>query len=322
MRPSPSLRPRRRCGWFSGSVSRSIFAVVAVSFFFVTRGAAEQWFNSPQDAISALRAAAQARDTNAMHRIFGTEAHDLTSPDVVQASQEFDMFVRRLDEKVETVKAGDNRVDLRLGQDGWLFPIPLVQQSGRWFFDTAAGRDEILNRRIGRDELNAIRVCRAYVQAQREYASKDRTGDKVVQYAQRLRSTEGTHDGLYWPVEPGEELSPLGPLVAEARVEGYRRQNRILSTPQSPYEGYYFKVLTRQGKHAPGGSYNYIINDHMVAGFALVAWPAQWGITGVMTFIVNQSGDVYQKNLGPNTAAMAEKMAVFDPDSTWTEVGD
>jgi hypothetical protein len=156
------------------------------------------------------------------------------------------------------------------------------------------------------------------VQAQREYASVDRDADEVLAYAQHLRSTPGTHDGLYWSMRTGDELSPLGPLVAQARVEGYRQQTRILTDQQSPYHGYYFKILTRQGKHAPGGKYNYIINGHMIAGFALVAWPAEWGNTGVMTFIVNQRGKVYQKNLGPKTPTIAKAMATYDPDTTWT----
>jgi hypothetical protein len=278
----------------------------------------EEHFSSPDQAIQALVSAAKAKDTNAMHAIFGPAALQLISPDVVQAGQESEIFERRLTEKVEPVRESDGHIGLRLGSDGWPFPIPLVQDKGHWFFDTEAGRQEILNRRIGRDEINAIRVCRAYVEAQREYASQDRDGDEVLEYAQRLRSSPGTHDGLYWPVEPGGGLSPLGPLVAEARFEGYRRSTKILADAQSPYRGYYFKILTRQGKHAAGGNYNYIINGHMIAGFALVAWPAEWGNTGVMTFIVNQQGKVYQKSLGPRTAALAEKMTTYDPDPTWT----
>ena len=169
--------------------------------------------------------------------------------------------------------------------------------------------------------MGAINVCHAYVEAQREYASQDRLGDGVLAYAQFLRSTPGTHDGLFWPTnQPGEELSPLGPLVAQARVEGYHRTAKMLNDEQAPYHGYYFKILTRQGKHAPGGKYDYIINGRMIAGFALVAWPAEWGNTGVMTFIVNQQGKVYQKNLGPKTAKIARAMTTYDPDDTWTLV--
>ncbi len=279
----------------------------------------EQTFTSPQGAVNALVAAATNHDTNALHSIFGPEGHGLISPDVVQATEGFKMFVQHLAEKTQLVTNSDSNVTLEIGADGWPFPIPLVkQQDGQWFFDTVAGRQEILDRRVGRDELGAIDVCNAYVEAQREYASKDRMGDGVLAYAQFLRSTPGTHDGLFWPTNSGGELSPLGPLVAQARVEGYHRTAKMLNDKQAPYHGYYFKILTRQGKHAPGGKYNYIINGRMIAGFALVAWPAEWGNTGVMTFIVNQQGKVYQKNLGPKTAKIAKAITAYDPDDTWS----
>jgi hypothetical protein len=278
----------------------------------------EQTFAAPQEAVNALVAAAQDHDTNALHSIFGPAGHDLISPDVVQATEEYKMFVQRLTEKTQLINHSDSNVTLEIGADGWPFPIPLVKQDGQWVFDTAAGREEILARRIGRDEMGAINVCNAYVEAQREYASQDRMGDGVLAYAQFLRSTPDTHDGLFWPAKPGEVLSPLGPLVAQARVEGYQRTAKMLNDEQAPYHGYYFKILTCQGKQAPGGKYNYIINGHMIAGFALVAWPAEWGNAGVMTFIVNQQGKVYQKNLGPKTAKIAKAMTIFDPDDTWT----
>ena len=283
--------------------------------------AGERRFASPDEAMNALAAAAKAKDTNALHAIFGPEAHDLVSPDVVQATNEFAAFVRRLMEKIELVRESDTRDVLQLGADGWPFPIPLVKQpDGLWFFDTAAGREEILNRRIGRNEIGAIRVCRAYVDAQREYASEDRNGNGVLEYAQHLRSSPGKHDGLYWPMREGDDLSPLGPLVAQAHGEGYRRETKILTEDQSPYRGYFFKILTRQSKHAPIGKYSYIINGHMIGGFALVAWPAEWGSSGVMTFVVNQQGKVYQKNLGPKSASIASAMTTYDPDNTWSLV--
>jgi hypothetical protein len=278
----------------------------------------EQTFASPQDAVNALVTAAQSDDTNAMHSIFGPVGQELISPDVVQATEGFKMFVQHLTEKVQLVTNSDSNVTLEIGMDGWPFPIPLVKQDGQWFFDTAAGKQEILARRVGRDEMGAIDVCNAYVEAQREYASEDRMGDGVLAYAQFLRSTPGTHDGLFWPTNSGGELSPLGPLVAQARVEGYHRTAKMLNDEQAPYHGYYFKILTRQGKHASGGKYNYIINGRMIAGFALVAWPAEWGNTGVMTFIVNQQGRVFQKNLGPKTVKLASAMTTYDPDDTWT----
>ncbi|HEV2434563.1 MAG TPA: DUF2950 domain-containing protein [Verrucomicrobiae bacterium] len=279
--------------------------------------AEEQTFASPQDAVNALVTAAQNDDTNAMHAIFGPAGHDLVSPDAVQATEGYKLFVQHLAEKTQLINNSEASITVEIGANGWPFPIPLVQQNGQWFFDTAAGREEILARRIGRDEMGVINVCNAYVEAQREYASQDRMGDGVLAYAQFLRSTPGTHDGLFWPVKPGEELSPLGPLVAQARVEGYHRAAKMMSDTQAPYHGYYFKILTRQGKHAPGGRYNYLINGRMIAGFALVAWPAQWSNTGVMTFIVNQQGKVYQKNLGPRTAKIAASMKTYDPDDTW-----
>jgi hypothetical protein len=277
----------------------------------------EERFASPDDAVRALQQAVAARDTNALHLIFGATGHTLVSADVVEATTEREMFAQRLAQKVQITQQSDSRQVLRLGTDGWIFPIPLEKANGQWFFDTEAGQEEILNRRIGANELGAIHVCRAYVEAQREYAAKDRNGDEVLEYAQHLRSTPGTHDGLYWPSRDAEEQSPLGPLVAQARVEGYRHKTRILAEEHSPYHGYYFKILTRQGKHAPGGKYNYIINGHMIGGFGLVAWPAEWGNTAVMTFIVNQQGKVYQKNLGPKCAKLAEALSTYDPDSSW-----
>ena len=303
--------------------SRALAPVLAL-FLFASPAcllaADEQTFSSPAAAVAALVAAATTHDTNAMHAIFGPEGHALVSPDSIQATNEYKIFVQRLTEKTQLATNADSSVTLEIGADGWPFPVPLVQQHGQWYFDTAAGREEILRRRIGMDELGAINVCRAYVEAQREYAGQDRMGDGVLVYAQYLRSAPGTQDGLFWPAKSGEELSPLGPLVAQARVEGYHRSARMMNEQLAPYHGYYFKILTRQGKHAPGGKYNYIINGRMIAGFALVAWPAEWGNTGVMTFVVNQQGKIYQKNLGPGTAKTAAGITTYDPDDTWTMV--
>jgi hypothetical protein len=279
--------------------------------------AGEEQFSSPQAAVDALKTAVESQDTNALHAIFGPTGHSLVSADMVEAVVEREAFIRRLKEKIAIVPDSDTRQSLKLGADAWPFPIPLVKTNGQWFFDTGAGEEEILNRRIGANELGAIRVCRAYVQAQREYASVARNPDEVLAYAQHLRSTPGTHDGLYWSMRTGDEISPLGPLIAQAHFEGYRRGTKILTEPQTPYHGYYFKILTRQGKHAAGGKYNYVINGRMIAGFALVAWPAEWGNTGVMTFIVSQQGKIYQKNLGAKTSSIAQSMSSYDPDATW-----
>jgi len=279
--------------------------------------AQEERFATPEEAVKALTAATGTKDTNALDAIFGPELRGLVSADAVQASNRFVIFARRISEKVNLARESDDRVILDIGNDAWPFPIPLVRRDGQWSFDTGAGREEILNRRIGMNELGTIRVCQAYVEAQREYAGQDRNGDGVLQYAQYLRSNPGKHDGLYWHAAEGDEVSPFGPLIAEARGEGYRHESKIMTGAQTPYHGYYFKILTRQGPHAAGGKYNYIINGRMIAGFALVAWPAQWGNSGVMTFIVNQQGKVYEKNLGLKTAKIAAAMTVFDPDSSW-----
>ena len=182
-------------------------------------------------------------------------------------------------------------------------------------FDTKAGREEVLNRRIGRNELNAIQVCRAYVEAQREYASTDRELDGIIQYAQKLWSDPYRRNGLYWEVKEDEMPSPMGPLVAQAAEKGYTGKGDR-PTP-TPYYGYYYRILKGQGKNAPGGAYQYVINGHMVAGFALVAWPAQYGVSGIMTFVVNWNGMVYEKDLGPKTEATAKAMTLYNPDRTW-----
>lgn len=302
---------------FASIAALSLLALALPSRALAADGKA---FPSPQEAASSLVAAAQLHDTNALHLIFGPKGHDLVSPDAVQATEEFNLFVNRLTVKTQWVTNSDSNLTLEIGAERWPFPIPLVKQDGQWFFDTAAGRDEILARRVGMNELGTINVCHAYVEAQREYATVDRLGDGVMSYAQFLRSTDGQHDGLFWPAQPGEELSPLGPFVAQARMEGYHRTAKMMSDEIKPYHGYYFKILTRQGKHAPGGKYDYLINGRMLGGFALVAWPAEWGNSGVMTFIVNQQGKVFQKNLGARTAKIAKGMVCYDLDETWTAV--
>jgi hypothetical protein len=284
--------------------------------------AGEQQFSSPEAASAALKTAVAAQDTNALHAMFGPAAHELVAADIVEATTEREVFAARLAEKTVLMRESDSKAVLHLGADGWAFPIPLRKQDGQWLFDTEAGEEEILNRRIGANELGTIQVCRTYVQAQREYASVDRSGDEVLAYAQRLRSTPGTHDGLYWASAAGDEQSPLGPLIAQARVEGYRHKTKILADAKAPYHGYYFKILTKQGKHAPGRKYDYVIHDRLLGGFALVAWPAQWDNSGVMTFMVNQQGKVYEKNLGPKTSAIANSITTYDPDTHWTLVKD
>ncbi len=273
-------------------------------------------FSTPDEAVAALSVAANAKDRDALRAIFGSELSGIENPDLVQASNDMVTFATALDATNMLVHDSDTNCTLEVGEDFWPFPIPLVEQDGKWFFDTAAGEEEILNRRIGKNELNTLQVARAYVDAQRQYASTDPDGDNVLQFAQRFISSPGKKDGLYWPPDDTGNTSPLGPLVAYAQSEGYGNITNSTNAYQ-PYNGYYFKILTRQGKHAPGGAYDYIINGNMIAGFALVAWPAEYGKTGIMTFIVNQQGLVYQKDLGAKTAKLASSMKKYDPDSTW-----
>jgi hypothetical protein len=305
---------------FSKFFPQHLILCLAFLAFILPQSLRAEDFASPRDAVNALVTAAQNNDANAIHAIFGPEGQKLVSPDAVQAAQGYNLFIKRLIEKVELVTNSDTSLSLLLGADGWPFPIPLEKQGGQWSFDADAGKQEILNRRIGMNELGAISVCRTYVDAQREYASQDRDGDGVLAYAQFLHSDPNTHDGLFWPAQPGEELSPFGPLIAAAHAEGYEHTAKMINEHLAPYHGYYFKILTRQGKHAPGGKYDYVINGHMIAGFALVAWPAEWGNTGIMTFIVNQQGKVYQCDLSKKTGKIASDMTTFDPDEHWTVV--
>ena len=255
---------------------------------------------------------------NDLRAIFGPAAADLQNPDRVQATNEFNAFTAALNATNRLVHESDTKCVLEVGTNSWPFPVPIVKKDGRWFFDTEAGKEEILSRRIGKNELAMLGVMRAYVDAQREYASRDRNGDEVLEYAQRIASTPGTKDGLYWPPDLDGEISPLGPLVADAQERGIQHGSKGQETTRQPFHGYFFKILTRQGKHAPGGKYDYIINGHMIGGFALVAWPAEYGESGIMTFIVNQQGRVYQKDLGPKTGKLAPAMKVYDPDPSWT----
>jgi hypothetical protein len=281
---------------------------------------AQKLFSSPEDALKGLVEAVKAKNNAALDEIFGPSAKDLRSGDEVQAAAEFEEFVKHVAEKTSLMKVNDAKVIIHLGNENWPFPIPLVKTNGQWFFDTEAGKEEVLNRRIGEDELTAILVCRTYVKAQRDYILKDWDNDGVLAYAQKLRSDPGKKNGLFWRHAPGEPASPLGELVAQARIEGYKKEKSLFKEQPVPFHGYYFKILTKQGAHAPGGKYDYIINGNMVGGFGLVAFPSNWGKTGVMAFIVNQQGKVFQKNLGQDTLKTAQDMNTYDPDDTWTAV--
>ena len=279
--------------------------------------APQETFATPEAAVDALMAALKADSDSAMIAIFGEDHKAL----VVSSDRAASSATRaRILAAMQTLRVlreptKDRRV-LVIGDEAWPTPIPLVRVGDRWRFATEEGEDEIVNRRIGGNERNAIHVLRAYIEAQRTYASQDRDGDGVLQYAQKLASTPGKHDGLFWQADAakGEEASPFGPLIAESA--GYLKGH----TAGDPYRGYHFRILSRQGKDAPGGAYNYVINGRMLAGFAMVAYPAEYGASGVMTFIVNQNGKVFEKNLGKDSTALGAKMAAFDPGSGWKEV--
>jgi Protein of unknown function (DUF2950) len=280
---------------------------------------AQETFASPEDALAAFVAAARAHDLGKLRAIFGPAGEKLLSSGdpYADAAQER-RFVEGYDQKHALVTLGPGRVEVDVGPDAWPLPIPIVQTGDRWRFDTEDGAQEIVNRRIGRNEFAAIRVSLAYVAAQKDYfaRARERTGAGV--YAQRLISRKGHHDGLYWPAAEGEEESPLGPLIATASEEGYPGE-RAGGKP-IPYQGYYFRILKAQGPDAPDGAKTYVHSARMTGGFALIAWPAGYGASGIMTFQVNQDGIVFQKDLGPNTAKAVVKITRFDPDLTWARV--
>ena len=271
-------------------------------------------FASADEAMQAFVTALRADDTKALLGILGSEGRTLiSSGDAVADRQNRERFLKAYDAANKLVANGDATI-LKIGDDDWPFPIPLVKDGERWRFDAKQGREEILARSIGRNELYTMQTCLAYVDAQREYYSEDRRGSGILQYAQQFASTPGKRDGLYWPTKPGEPPSPLGDLVVRARAEGYRRD---ASGGPTPFHGYLYRILTAQGPAARDGEYDYITRGYMIAGFALVAFPAQYGVSGVMTFIVNHDGIVYEKDLGPNTRSTAFAMRKFNPDDTW-----
>jgi hypothetical protein len=282
-------------------------------------GPKQKTFASPEEAVNALVGVLKAGDTKALGVIFGPGSKDLiSSGDPVADKAARTRFVDDYEEKNRLEEAGTDKVVLYVGSHDWPFPIPIVKKDGLWHFDAKEGKEEILARRIGHNELSAIQVCLAYVDAQREYALKDRNGDGFLEYAQKFRSDPGKENGLYWDVKPGEEQSPFGPLVAEAQEKGYLGKQS--SGKRAPYYGYYYRILKGQGKNAPGGAYDYVVKGKMIGGFALVAYPAKYGASGIMTFIVNHDGVVYQKDLGKNTEKAAQGMKLFNPDSTWMKV--
>ena len=275
-------------------------------------------FASPEEAVRAMVEALSSNDLKALEAIFGPGSRDLiTSGDSTADQSDREQFLKLYGKKNRLEQTAD-KVVLSVGNEDWPFPIPVVKKGAFWRFDTKEGGEEILVRRIGRNELSAIQVCLAYVDAQQEYALKDRNGDGFLEYAQKFASESGKKDGLYWKVKEGDEQSPLGPLVVEAEEEGYTGKKS--GGKSIPYHGYYYRILKGQGKKAPGGAYDYMVKGKMIGGFALVAYPAKYGSSGVMTFIVNHDGVVYQKDLGQDTEKAAQAIKLFNPDSTWKKV--
>jgi hypothetical protein len=269
-------------------------------------------YATPEDATRALYEAMKGEDVRRIYGILGPGSGKLIyTGDKVADNDTRDLFVAAYDQSAKFEREGDGKATLLLGKNDYPFPFPLVKKPNGWMFDAHAGAEEIVNRRIGENEIGSIQTCLALVDAQREYVLRDRNSNGLLEYAQRIVSSPGKQDGLYWPAAEGQPASPLGPLVADANARGY-------SQTTGAYHGYKFKVLTAQGKDAPGGAYDYIVNGKMIGGFAFVGWPARWGVSGVMTFVCNHEGVVYQKNLGRDTASIAAKMTRYDPDASWS----
>ena len=278
--------------------------------------ASQVTFAAPEDAASSLVQAVKSGDRGAVIAILGTDSEPwLSSGDPVADRDVVQRFVTSYEQKHSILADGERRVTLLIGDADWPFAFPLVKSGERWRFDSAAGKREMLARRIGTNELSVINVMLAIVDAQRDYAAADHTRDGVREYARRFESTAGTRDGLYWPTATNEPPSPLGPMVKTASAEGYRK-----TEAPTPYHGYLFRMLTGQTKNAKGGALDYIVKGHMIGGFAAVAYPAQYGNSGIMTFIVNHDGTVYQKDLGTKTAELARALTRFDPAPGWTVV--
>ncbi|MEN8753982.1 MAG: DUF2950 domain-containing protein [Desulfobacterales bacterium] len=267
---------------------------------------AQEAFDSPEAAADAFVRAVATSDDDALRIVLGANWKRFIPIDNIDRD-DVNAFLAARYKKEKIIRDSDSRAHLAVGPDEWTLPIPIVKSGGAWRFDTRAGAEEIRTRRIGRNELAAMQAALAYYDAQKEYALVDRNGDGILEYAQKLISSPGKKDGLYWDAQNVKEESPLGPLFGNDK-------------PGTDYNGYYFKILKGQGKHAPGGAFDYRIKGRMSAGFALVAWPVRYDETGVMTFIVNYEGQIYEKNLGAQTDAVARKMTLFDPDSSWRKV--
>jgi Protein of unknown function (DUF2950) len=306
------------------SLSARVFAyawlaLLAASATAAGQTATHRTFATPEDAVKALVDTVKTENLDALLAIFGPEGRELTaSSDPATARMNRRVFTVAVSEQWYLEDATPNRKTLVIGNEEWPFPVPLVKGADGWRFDTAAGKEEVLARRIGRNEMKVIASCRAYVTAQQRYAQQGHDGKPAGVHATKFQSDPGKENGLYWPAERGQKRSPIGDLLAQAAEEG-----RTVSgdrTKPTPLHGYYFKILTGQGAAVSGGARSYIVKGEMSGGFALVAWPAEYDATGVMTFIVNQDGTVWERDLGPQTDAMARKMTVYNPDASWRQV--
>lgn len=278
---------------------------------------AQRYFTTPEEAVKALVQAVQDRDRPTIAALVGPEFAELIEGQGSEANTaDRERFLAAAQRATVLRPDGDDRRTLEVGLAAWPMPAPLVHDDQGWRFDGVAGVEAVKDRIVGRNELEAIRVLNAYVDAQVAYASEDRDGNAVLQYAQKLASTPGQHDGLYWPVTGTEEASPFGPFLAAAGVHPESRE------PATPYYGYLYRIMTRQGPNAPGGEYDYVINGNMIAGFAMVAWPAEYGETGVMTFLVNQNGIVLERDMGPKTDEIGPRMLTYNPDAGWLPAED
>jgi DUF2950 family protein len=305
---------------FMRDLRRRVFPILAAVILSIATPAAlaaeggQKTFASPEEAVKALIAA--AGDAKAILAILGPEAKAIiNSGDAVADKEARERFLKAYKEANQLMKSRDDMALLVIGKDEWIFPIPIVKDAAGWRFDTKEGREEILNRRIGRNELSAIKAVQAYADAQRDYYLRNPQNDKLLQYAQKVISTKGKRDGLYFPTKAGEPVSPLGP-----RFESYVAKNKGEPGKLVPYHGYYYRILKAQGPDAPGGAYSYLAQGKMIGGFALVAWPASYGNSGIATFLINHDGVVYQKDLGPGTPGAAQKITSFNPDKSWTRL--
>jgi Protein of unknown function (DUF2950) len=300
----------------------SIFALLVcglltASHVLAGESAVPQLFSSPAAAAAALATAAKNSNMDTLGSILGSDAKEiLSSGDPVADKNAREKFAAKYNEMHRLAFDSQGRVILYVGAENWPLPIPLVKQHGGWVFDTASGEKELLYRRIGQNELFTIRVFDDLANAQREYASEVRESGGITQFAQKILSDAGEHNGLYWPVAEGAPESPIGPLIAKATAEGYKKESSALI----PFHGYYYKVLTRQGKNAPGGAKNYMVAGKMTKGFAFLAYPAEYRSSGVMTFMINQDGVIVQKDLGTDTTTIASELSEYNPDRGWEQV--